>query len=270
MTRAVALTIAGSDPSGGAGLQADLAAFAAFGCHGAAVVAGLTVQGSEGVRAVRPVEDGFVAAQLDALFVDHPPAAAKTGMLASADAVRGVADAFRRRADVPLIVDPVVRSSSGAALADAAAAAALRDELLPLAALVTPNADEAAELTDIEVAGLDGAVAAARRLVAAGAKAALVKGGHWGGDDATDVLVAADARDPVIFTRPRIRRDRRVRGTGCALSAAIAAGLARGLPLARAVQVAGDWVHAGIARAFETGPGALVLDRSARVPGMPS
>jgi hydroxymethylpyrimidine/phosphomethylpyrimidine kinase len=270
MTRARVLTIAGSDPSAGAGLQSDLAVFGAFGCHGLAVVAGLTAQDSRGVRSVRPVPDGFVADQLAALFSDGPPAAAKTGMLATAEAVRAVADVFRDHRGTPLVVDPVAASSGGVRLADADAERAIRDQLVPISALVAPNAIEAEALTGVRVADLDGAVAAARGLVAQGARAALVKGGHVGGGECVDVLVMAGAADPILFARSRIAVPRRVRGTGCALSAAIAAGLARGLPMPRAVEVAGDWVHAAIAGAYETGSGALVLDRSVRVPGMPS
>jgi hydroxymethylpyrimidine/phosphomethylpyrimidine kinase len=270
MTRARVLTIAGSDPSGGAGIAADLGVFAAFGCHGLAVVAGMTVQDSRGVRAVRPVPDGFVAEQLAAVLADAAPGAAKTGMLATADAVRAVAAAFRGRTEVPLVVDPVAASSGGVWLADPGAERAARDELLPVAAVITPNAPEAEALTGIGAASVDGAVAAARRLVRLGARAALVKGGHADGDDVVDVLVTADAADPVLFARRRIRGARRVRGTGCTLSAAIAAALARGLPLRRAVEVAGDFVHEAIASAYETGPGDLVADRQVRVPGMPS
>jgi len=270
MTRTRVLTVAGSDPSAGAGLQADLGVFSAFGCHGLAVVAGLTAQDSRGVRSVLPTPDGFVGDQLATLFRDGAPAAAKTGMLATADAVRAVAAAFHARPDVPLVVDPVAASSGGVRLADAAAEQAIRNHLTAIAALIAPNAAEAEALTGIRVADLDGAVAAARRLVQDGAGAALVKGGHWGGDDVIDVLVMDGVADPVLFARPRIRRERLVRGTGCALSAAIAAGLARGLPTHLAVEIAGDWVHAAIARAYETGPGALVLDRSVRVPGMPT
>jgi hydroxymethylpyrimidine/phosphomethylpyrimidine kinase len=270
MTRARVLTIAGSDPSAGAGVQSDLSVFGAFGCHGLAVIAGLTAQDSRGVRVVRPVPDGFVADQLAALFSDGPPAAAKTGMLASADAVRAVTGAFRDRPGTPLVVDPVAASSGGVPLADADAARAIRDHLMPIATLIAPNAMEAAALTGHRVDGLDGAVAAARRLVQQGARAALVKGGHLGGDESVDVLVVAGRPDPVLYARPRLATPRRVRGTGCALSAAIAAGLARGLPLPRAVEIAGDWVHAAIAAAYETGPGALVLDRWVRVTGMPA
>jgi hydroxymethylpyrimidine/phosphomethylpyrimidine kinase len=262
--RPTALTIAGSDPSGGAGLQADLATFGAFGCHGQGVVTALTVQDSLAVHAVAPVDARQVAAQLDALLADAPPAAAKTGMLGTAAVVEAVASAWRTRGPIPLVVDPVLAASSGARLVDAGAVAALLELLLPLATLVTPNAPEASELTGLPVRDSLEAVTAARALLARGARAVLVKGGHLAGDEVTDVLVAAGRADAVAFTRTRVPHARRVRGTGCALSAAIAARLALGDGLADAVCAAGDWVHEGIAGAYESGAGGLVLARPAR------
>jgi hydroxymethylpyrimidine kinase/phosphomethylpyrimidine kinase len=266
--RPLVLTIAGFDPSCGAGIAADLEVFAAFGCRGAAAVAGLTAQSSHGVTAVAPLPDQFVGAQLDAVMRDGLPSAVKTGMLATADSVHAVAAAMRRMPAVPLVIDPVLASSGGARLGDRAAAEALSETLLPMAALVTPNAAEACALTAIEVVCAESAAAAGRVLVQRGAHAALVKGGHVLGRVVTDVLVQ---RGGAIrrFERTRIDTGRARRGTGCALSAAIAACLARGLELTEAVRVAGDFVHAAIAAAYETGGGALTLDRSVRVPGMP-
>jgi hydroxymethylpyrimidine/phosphomethylpyrimidine kinase len=261
VTRTRVLTIAGSDPSGGAGQEADLATIAAFGCHGMSVVTGLTVQDSRRAHGVWPVDAAVVRRQIDALFEDCAPAAAKTGALATVDLVRAVIDAWTRRPGVPLVVDPVVASSSGLRLIDAAAEREILTRLVPLAVLVTPNAVEAAAMTGVRIVGIDGAVTAARRLVERGARAALVKGGHLDGRVVTDVLVEAGTSEPVFFERPRIVSPRRVRGTGCALSAAVAAGLARGLELRDAVRVAGDWVHAAIAGAYATGSGALSLDR---------
>jgi hydroxymethylpyrimidine/phosphomethylpyrimidine kinase len=261
--RATVLTIAGSDPSGGAGLLADAATICAFGCHAQGVVTALTVQDSRGVHAVLPVDAAHVGAQLRALLADGPPAAAKTGMLPTAAVVEAVAAAWRAQAAVPLVVDPVIAASSGPRLADAGAVAALLGALLPLAALVTPNAPEARELTGLTVRDTEGAVAAARALVARGARAVLVKGGHLEGDEVTDVLVVAGRPDAVAFTRRRVAHVRRVRGTGCALSAAIAARLALGDALDAAVAAAGDWVHAAIAGATVSGAGGLVLARPA-------
>jgi len=262
MRRSRVLTIAGSDPSGGAGIQADLATFAAFFCHGMAVVAALTAQDPNGVEDVRPVDPEFVRLQLDVLFRDFAPSAAKTGLLPTADVVRVVARAFASRPEIALVVDPIARSGSGFALCDAAAETASRESLVPLAAVVTPNVAEALAMTGVEVIDVDSAVEAARRIVAAGARAALVKGGHVPGETSIDVL-AERGRDPSIFARPRIMTPRRVHGTGCALSAALASALARGASIEEAAKAAGDFVHAAIAGAWSEGSGALVLDFSA-------
>lgn len=263
VARTRVLTIASSDPSGGAGVEADLATFAAFGCHGMAVTAGVTAQDSVRVHGAWPVDPAIVRRQIGVLFADCPPAAAKTGALPTLDVVRAVAEEWERHPHVALVVDPVVTSSSGARLCDAAAEREILTRLVPLAALVTPNAPEAAAMTGIRVADRDGAVAAARRLVASGARAALVKGGHLGGEVVTDVLVVAGTSEPVVIHRPRIATPARVRGTGCALSAAVAAGLAHGLELREAVRAAGDWVHAAIEGAYPTGAGGLSLERTA-------
>ena len=270
MSRTRALTIAGSDPSGGAGLQADLAVFAAFGCHGMAVVAGLTAQNSHDVRATHPVPGDFVALQLETLLADSPPGAVKTGMLASSGAVEAVADVWRSRIGVPLVVDPLIHTGGGTQIVDAAAARAVAALLVPNATIVTPNAHEAAALTGIEVCDVAGAIAAARRIVSLGAYAALVKGGHVPGSSVVDVLVERGRDEPLIFERARIATARRIHGTGCALSAAITAGIARGLELRPAVEVAGRYVHAAIRGACAAGEGALVLDFAVRVDGMPA
>jgi hydroxymethylpyrimidine/phosphomethylpyrimidine kinase len=262
------LTIAGSDPSGGAGLQADLAVFAALRCHGMAVIGALTVQNSRGVTATHEVPAQFVARQIESLLSDRPPTAAKTGMLPSEEIVRAVASAFVERPEIPLVVDPVAVSGGGVRLIDAGAERAITSLLAPIAAVVTPNASEASSMTGMEVVDVDGAAAAARRLVEMGARAALVKGGHVDGDRVVDVLVEA-GRAPVFVSRPRIVTARRVHGTGCALSAAIAALLARGAPLERAVRSAGDYVHAAIAAAHADGAGAATLDFVAGAAGIP-
>lgn len=261
MARTRVLTISSSDPSGGAGQEADLATFASLGCHGMAVVVGVTVQDTCGVHGTWPLDADVARRQIAALFEDCPPAAAKSGALPTLHTVRAVVDAWAQAPSVPLVVDPVVVSSGGMRLCDEAAEREILTRLVPLAALVTPNAVEAAAMTGVAVTGVDGAVAAARRLVGMGARAALVKGGHLAGVVVTDVLVESGTSDPVLFERPRIVSPNRVRGTGCALSAAVAAGLARGHDLREAVRIAGDWVHAAIAGAYPTGAGALSLDR---------
>jgi len=258
--RPVALTIAGSDPSGGAGLQADLLTFAAFGVHGASVAAALTAQDSGGVRRTADVAPGFVAAQLDAVLGDLDVRATKTGMLHRAEVVEVVADRLRARPDLPVVVDPVIRASDGTALLDPPGVEALRLLLLPLATLVTPNLREAELLTGRPVRDVADMRDAARTLVELGARAALVKGGHLSGD-ATDVF--HDGRELRELRSPRAAVGA-VHGTGCALSAAIVAGLASGRDLPTAIAAAKRFVSDAIAGATALGRGARVLDLRAR------
>ncbi|MBL8979770.1 MAG: bifunctional hydroxymethylpyrimidine kinase/phosphomethylpyrimidine kinase [Gemmatimonadetes bacterium] len=244
----IALTIAGSDSGGGAGIQADLKTFHQFGVYGTSAIVALTAQNTLGVHAVHPVPEAMVTAQLEALAGDLPPAAVKTGMLATAGLVRLVAAAIRRHGWREYVLDPVMVATSGDRLLDAAAEAVVRAELLPLAALVTPNLDEAAILTGEPVRTVADMELAGRRLLALGAASALVKGGHLEGDTMTDVLVTpAGLRH---FTRPRLATSS-THGTGCTLSAAITAGLALGRPLQAAVADALDYLY----RALQSAPG---------------
>jgi hydroxymethylpyrimidine/phosphomethylpyrimidine kinase len=240
----VALTIAGSDPSGGAGIQADLKTFHRFGVYGASAITLLTVQNTVRVSRVETMEPALVAGQIAAVLEDLPPRAAKTGALGTAAIIEAVA-AFDF--PCPLVVDPVMISKHGAPLIDRDARELMRRLLLPRASLVTPNAEEAAELAGVRVDDLDSMRAAARRIADLGAPAILVKGGHIAGD-ATDILY--DGRDFFEFSAPRIVT-RHTHGTGCSYSAAIAAHLARGLDLVSSVRTAKAW----IARAIETNPG---------------
>lgn len=244
----IALTIAGSDSGGGAGIQADLKTFHQFGVYGTSAIVALTAQNTLGVHAVHPVPEAMVTAQLEALAGDLPPVAVKTGMLATAGLVRLVAAAIRRHGWREYVLDPVMVATSGDRLLDAAAEAVVRAELLPLAALVTPNLDEAAILTGEPVRTVADMELAGRRLLALGAASALVKGGHLEGDTMTDVLVTpAGLRH---FTRPRLATSS-THGTGCTLSAAITAGLALGRPLQAAVADALDYLY----RALQSAPG---------------
>jgi len=242
----VALTIAGSDSSGGAGLQADLAAFAAGGCAGTTVVTAVTAQSPRGVRAWEPVSVELVRAQLATVLDDLAPAAAKTGMLATAQIVRAVAAELRSRPPLPLVCDPVAVSTSGHELLGAGGLDVIREELFPLATVITPNAAEAAALSGLAVSDPDEAVAAGERLLDAGARAVLVTGGHFAGARGTDVLVTADGARR--FEAPALEGVD-VHGTGCALSAAIAAALARGRPLEAAIEEGKRfvvrWIHRG-------------------------
>jgi hydroxymethylpyrimidine/phosphomethylpyrimidine kinase len=248
----IALTIAGSDSGGGAGIQADLRTFHQFGVYGTSVITAITAQNTLGVRAIHAVPLHDVRAQLDAVAEDLRPAAFKTGMLATAELAREVARGIRAHRLVGFVMDPVMVATTGHRLLDADAESALLDALLPLAAVVTPNLEEAGILTGAPVATVDEMAAAARALVRLGAGAALVKGGHL--DDAASgtrvVDLLWDGTAEHRWTRPRVDT-RHTHGTGCTLSAAITAGLAHGLPVREAVARA----TAFIGRAIATAPG---------------
>lgn len=239
----VALTVAGSDPSGGAGIQADLKTFHRFGVYGEAVVTLITVQNTQAVSRVELLDPALVREQIEAVLSDIPPRAAKTGALGSAAIVEAVASAI---GGVLLVVDPVMISKHGAPLIAAEAAEALRRRLFPMALLITPNLHEAAALTGLAVETEEQMIAAARQLLALGPHAVLVKGGHLAGD-ASDVLVTRDSID--WFTAGRIDTPH-THGTGCTYSAAITALLAAGHPLREAVAAAKLF----IAEAIRTNP----------------
>lgn len=249
--RPVALTIAGSDSGGGAGIQADLKTFQAFGVFGTSAVTAITAQNTVGVSAVHPVPLDVVRAQIDAVVPDLRPAAVKTGMLATAELVHMVADAISEYGLDLYVMDPVMVATSGDRLLDEDAEASLVRELLPLAAVVTPNLHEAAILTGSPVETLDDMRVAARALVEMGAGSALLKGGHLEGD-AMDLLW--DGHDEHVWRKDRIDTPH-THGTGCTLSAAIAASLAKGRNLQDAVARAVDFVGRAIASAPGLGSG---------------
>ncbi|HEX7049259.1 MAG TPA: bifunctional hydroxymethylpyrimidine kinase/phosphomethylpyrimidine kinase [Longimicrobiales bacterium] len=250
--RPIALTIAGSDSGGGAGIQADLKTFHAFGVFGTSAVTALTAQNTRGVTAVHAAPPAIVRAQIHAVATDLRPAACKTGMLANARLVETVAAAIREESLENYVLDPVMVATTGARLLDPDAEAALAGMLLPLCAVVTPNLHEAAILGGRPVRDEAGMRATAELLVEKGARAALIKGGHLEGDDVVDVLF--DGHEFRSWRRPRIRT-RSTHGTGCTLSAAITAGLAHGRPLHRAIEDALDFVHRAIAGAPGLGSG---------------
>jgi hydroxymethylpyrimidine kinase/phosphomethylpyrimidine kinase len=256
----VVLSIAGSDPSGGAGIQADLKTFQAFGVFGAAVVTSLTAQNTTGVRDRRDVAADFVGAQLDAVLDDLPVAAAKTGMLPTAAIVDAVARRFAERPLPALVVDPVLVATSGDALAEAAALPRLRDALVPLATLVTPNLAEAEALTGRRTRTVPEMRDTARALLDLGARAALVTGGHLP-DRAVDVLATRDGLHELDAARVAVGP---THGTGCTLSAAIAACLASGVPLVTAVERAKRYVTRALAAAVPIGAGSRPLDHRVR------
>ncbi len=240
----VALTVAGSDPSGGAGIQADLKTFHRFGVYGEAVITLITVQNTRTVSRVELLDPRLVGAQMAAVIGDIRPGAAKTGALGSAAIIAAVAGALE---EVPLVVDPVMISKHGAPLMAAEAAEALRELLFPKAYLVTPNLHEAAALTGLVVETEAQMVEAGRRLLGMGPRAVLVKGGHLAGR-ASDLLLTAETED--WFTAERVETPH-THGTGCTYSAAITALLAAGRPLREAVAEAKRF----IAEAIRTNPG---------------
>jgi hydroxymethylpyrimidine kinase/phosphomethylpyrimidine kinase len=247
----VALTIAGSDSGGGAGIQADLKVFFALGCHGASAITALTAQNTVGVTGIHEIPAAFVREQIAAVADDIGVHAAKTGMLSSAEIVSAVAAEVTQR-EMPLVVDPVFVSKHRDRLLAEDAVDALRSDLIPVATIVTPNLFEAGALIGREVETLDDMRAAAQELLALGPQAVLVKGGHLGADDAIDLYLDADG--PVEVSGPRYDT-KDTHGTGCALSAAIAARLARGDSTIEAVRYAKGFISGAIRRGIRIGSG---------------
>lgn len=242
---AIAVTIAGSDSGGGAGIQADLKTFSALGVYGASVVTALTAQNTRGVQAIHDVPAEFIAAQIDSVFSDLAVSATKIGMLSQVPVIEAVASGLDRHKVGNVVLDPVMVATSGDRLLNPGAVSALRRLLFPRAALVTPNLLEAAALLDQPVAmGEDDMLAQGQRLVGEGARAVLMKGGHGTGETSLDLLVTPEG--VVRLEAPRIDTPN-THGTGCTLSSAIAAGLAKGFPLGQAVSEAKDYVTAAIA-----------------------
>jgi hydroxymethylpyrimidine/phosphomethylpyrimidine kinase len=242
----IALTIAGSDSSGGAGIQADLKTFTALGVYGASVLTALTAQNTQGVQGVAAVEPSFVAMQIRSVMGDLQVGAAKTGMLATAAVIGAVVTTLKEFPAIPVVVDPVMVATSGDVLLQADAIDAVRHELLPIARIVTPNLPEAARLLDTEVAANEAAVEAQGREIMRrfDCRAVLMKGGHGDGAEAADLLIDGDG-SVMRLAAPRIAT-RHTHGTGCTLSAAIAALLATGVELAEAVQRAKAYIQAAI------------------------
>lgn len=255
------LTIAGSDSGGGAGIQADLKTFAAHGVFGMSAITAITAQNTREVTAISAVPVEVVVAQIDAVFGDIGVDAVKIGMLASAELVTAVAAALRRHRPAFVVLDPVMVAKSGALLLAEDAIAALREELLPLASLITPNLPEAEKLAggSLAAAGEAELHTGARRLAALCGKggAALLKGGHGGGEEVLDVLAAGGTS--IVFRHAR-RHTSSTHGTGCTLSSAIAARLALGFPLAQAVEGAIDYLQGAITAAYPLGGGFGPVD----------
>ncbi len=250
--RGIALTIAGSDSGGGAGIQADLKSFAALKVFGTSVLTALTAQNSRGVQDVFDVPAPFVKGQIDSVLSDFPVAAAKTGMLSRADTIAAVAESLARYGLEALVVDPVMVAQSGDPLIAEDAVEALVTHLLPRALLVTPNVPEAERLSGLTVTGPEGMADAARVIAGLGPRAVLVKGGHLEGQVMTDVLLFDG--EVTRFESPRLET-LNTHGTGCTLSSAIAAELAAGQGLMEAVDRGRRYLQAGLRHGFRPGSG---------------
>ncbi len=253
MTTPIALTIAGSDSSGGAGIQADLKTFSALGVYGASAITALTAQNTQGVSAIHAVPPEFVRAQIDAVFSDLNVRATKIGMLGNEHTIVAVAEALHAWQGPPIILDPVMVAGSGDTLLDEGAEFALRAHLLPIADLITPNIPEAARLLGASVAVDEGMmVRQGELLLSLGAKAVLVKGGHGSSEEAVDIFLDGTnivrlAADRVVTTNTH--------GTGCTLSSAITALMAKGIPMLDAVREAKIYLTNALAKADELGVG---------------
>lgn len=244
----IALTIAGSDSGGGAGIQADLKTFAAFGVHGASAIACLTAQNPKRVLGIEPCSPKMLRAQLEAVFQELSPAAIKTGMLFSSQNIRVVVEFLKnnpRHARVPLVVDPVLVSTSGAKLLQTGGFKVLTDHLLPLAVLVTPNLSEAEILCGQKISSVEDMRAAGRKIHSRWGCAVLIKGGHLHGKDATDIFF--DGKNAILLRAPFVKGIR-THGTGCVYSAAICAALALGKNLPQAVQIGKRFITRAILR----------------------
>ncbi|MDP9375609.1 MAG: bifunctional hydroxymethylpyrimidine kinase/phosphomethylpyrimidine kinase [Chloroflexota bacterium] len=249
-----ALTIAGSDSGGGAGIQADLKTFAALEVYGSSVITAITAQNTVGVTAVHEIPPEVIAAQLDAILSDIGADAAKTGMLSSAAIIATVAEGARRHGLTKLVVDPVMVAKSGDRLLREEAVGALWERLLPLALVVTPNIPEAETLAGMTIAGDEDRREAARRIAAFGPRYVIVKGGHAEGDPVDYLFDREGGRVIPIASGPRIDTPN-THGTGCTFASAIAAGLARGLDVEAATRAAKEYVTAALRASYRVGAG---------------
>ena len=234
------LTVAGSDSCGGAGIQADLNTFAAFGVYGASVITAVTARNTLAIEAVEPVSDHMIVAQMESVLEDLPVSAIKIGMLPSVPAIAILGEFLKQQRTVPTVVDPVVIEPEGSRLTGETALEAIQNHLFPLATLITPNLEEARVLTGMTIGNMQQMEDAAGELLERGSSAVFLKGGRFGGEEITDILLTRDGI--VRYTHPAF--ESRFHGTGCALSSAVAAGLALGRPLTEAVQDGVDYVQA--------------------------
>lgn len=250
------LTIAGSDSCGGAGIQADLNTFASFGVYGASVITAVTARNTLGVQAVEPVSDHLVVAQMESVLEDLPIGAIKTGMLPSVAGIAILGEMLGQLDPIiPMVVDPVVVEPENSRLTGEVALEAIQNHLFPLATVITPNLEEARGLTGMAINDMRGMEDAARELLQRGSQAVFLKGGCFDGDSITDILLTRDG----MFTYSHSTFSGRFHGTGCALSSAVAAGLALGRPLSEAVQDAVDYVQSCLQNSVAPVKGRLAL-----------
>lgn len=256
------LTIAGSDSGGGAGIQADLKTFAALGCYGTSVITAVTAQNTLGITAIHPIPPEIISSQIIAVMDDIKPSAIKIGMLPNQEAINVVAETLKIYNEVPIIIDPVMKSTSGTDLSGNESLQALTTQLFPLATLITPNINEAVLLTGNQISNIDDMHAAAMALLKYGNKAVLVKGGHLKGKMLYNVY-ADQAHTKETFSSPYIP-SLNTHGTGCTLASAIAAYIASGQSLAGAIAAAGNYVNMAIkqGRYIKTGQGHGPLNHS--------
>lgn len=249
------LTIAGSDSGGGAGIQGDLKTFAALGCYGTSAITAITVQNTLGVSDIHPVPAAIVAGQIKAVLDDIRPAAIKIGMIHQPEVALAIAGLLRAYQGIPVVLDPVMVSSSGRPLLSDETVNILQQELFPLVTLVTPNLDEATVLSGMAISGVEDMKAAAARILATGCNAVLVKGGHLSGTQLFDVYLDQSGIEHIISNAAIVTNN--THGTGCTLSSAIAAFLARGYDMVTAIKNASNYMHQAIAagKDVKTGEG---------------
>jgi len=255
------LTVAGSDSGGGAGIQADLKTFAALKVYGTSAITAVTAQNTKKVSGVHTLPAEFVSMQMEAVVEDIGVDALKTGMLANTDIIRSVAEMVRKYSLAPLVVDPVMVAQSGDVLMEREAIAALREELLPLAAVVTPNLDEATIFAEREVKTLEDMKYAAKQIFSLGPAWVLVKGGHMDGDTVTDLLY--DGSEFRYYSSPRLEV-KNTHGSGCTYAAAIAAVLTRVATVPEAVSLARDYLLEALAEGIDVGKGSGPLHHFVR------
>lgn len=239
------LTIAGSDCSGGAGIQADIKTISALGCYAASAITAVTVQNTCGVSAIHPIPAEYVKSQIEAVMTDIKPEAVKIGMINDVEIVRAIASSIKTYRPKFVVFDPVMVSTSGCKLIEDKAIEAIKNELIPLSTIITPNLKEAIVLTGDNISHADSMIEAGRKILNYGCHSVLVKGGHLDGDDMCDVLCINGDSNPYMFTARKID-SHNTHGTGCTLSSAIATNLALGYTLQEAVNRAKEYVYKGI------------------------